>query len=261
MAINSHIQIPKRLLKNFLHRVEEDYLGHPTRLEYVYFLDLKDFRIGEEKITLFGTEYGFYSDETENILSKDAEGPFGNTISKLFKKHTELNKITFEQSDLDNLSNFVYYSFCRSEPVFAKTKSIRVSKEKTSENDAVIHAINKSDNIFCNHRIIIFDNKTNVEFVVPFNCVTPIKFEKQTIYLLLISPKLALGFYLKEDGACLNNAEYRNIEDNNVIDSINIASYDVEVRNRKYLIAKSKETLVRILNSMNKPILEKESEA
>ena len=71
MAKNSHIQITQRLLDNFSHTIIDNYKGHPTPLDYVFFLDLNDFRIGVERVRLFGAECGFYSDESEDLLSKD----------------------------------------------------------------------------------------------------------------------------------------------------------------------------------------------
>ena len=141
MAKNSHIQITQRLLENFSHKVDEPYNGHPTLVDFVYYLDLSDYRIGEKRRREFGADYGFYSDEVENLLSDNAEGPFGEAISKLCKKTTNLSNYSFSQQELKSVANFAYYSISRSKIVFDKIKSTTTIKKEQISNNEIIEAV------------------------------------------------------------------------------------------------------------------------
>ena len=84
MACNSHIQLPKCVLKHF-----SESSGR------VFYLDVKTGNIGLTSAAVLGTEYGFFSDEQEAYLSKEIESPIALVASKVrtfIKKDKGLNE-------------------------------------------------------------------------------------------------------------------------------------------------------------------------
>ena len=65
MTINSHIQVPNFILRNFTCKTGK-----------VAYFDLKTQRIGYAGTKTLGTELGYYSDKTEDELSSKIERPF-----------------------------------------------------------------------------------------------------------------------------------------------------------------------------------------
>ena len=78
---------------------------------------------------------------------------------------------------------------------------------------------------------------------------------------MFVSPTIALGLRRKTKMKKQVKTEYTAITNTNLIDEFNKASVRIERSNRYLLVAKSKQMLCRLLHLLNKPVLEKESEA
>ena len=104
MAVDSHIQIPKGVLKHFA--------DHTHR---VYYLDTKTEHIGLAGAKKLGTEYGYYSDKHEQFLNKEIEDP----LMKLGRKVRRLSDdesltITLSKDEEIVLKRYIVTSITRS---------------------------------------------------------------------------------------------------------------------------------------------------
>ena len=72
---NSHVQIPKAILKNFSFRdYETNELNKTVKRNMVYVLDLNSKTIQPENIKLLDTIEGYYSLDMEKFLGTHIEG-------------------------------------------------------------------------------------------------------------------------------------------------------------------------------------------
>ena len=77
MEVKSHVQMPKGLMKAFSHRTENG--------RCVYYLDLKDMEIKEEKINALGAIEGYFDKNSELILDRLYESPFFQATQNIRK--------------------------------------------------------------------------------------------------------------------------------------------------------------------------------
>ena len=94
MAINSHVQIPAQILKNF--RDESD----PEKK--VWYLDISSGRIYKTAASKLGTSKGYYSMAGEDFWSRSLESPLG-TLNKKIRTFCEsgTERIIVASEDID----------------------------------------------------------------------------------------------------------------------------------------------------------------
>jgi hypothetical protein len=248
--VNSHIQITKSLLRGFSHDTDGG--------EKVYYLDLSDNAIKEEKIKTLGTEYGYYNEDIEKFLSKEVECKIGD-ISKLFKDFSkQKNKqliITTEEKECIN--EFFKYSLIRSTyTIKAVNKASFFSKSFNgyTTND-IFQFANDSIlvNFFEKFDSDILLNKSNVEFVIPRNCFySAMVTDKPTKYVLPINSRTAFILINKCE---LSNFiidgkhHYLQISDDDVVNSFNKrALVDEKFFNNAFVVANRKKELEDLQN-------------
>ena len=219
--INSHQQIPQLLLKYFAHINIDTYEGtFPHKVKYVFYLDLKSFTIEEEKMRLFGASKYFFDNETEDYLSSKVEGPFSQALSKI-------------DSILNGSISKIY-------PNLTVDQIIKSTIETS---------------YFSDNSIYILENNTNRDFVVPYNCVSCIKLEGNDYHFLPISPKKGFALLKKkkvEEKKC--SFLVKSINDESIVSKINLAAFDIENRNKGYIISLTEEELIKLVESTGRKI-------
>ena len=110
--VNSHIQIPKGVLKGFsFSKGFINKLGKPERNNYIFCLKNANLNIEEITIDEANTEIGYYENEIEEIFCK-YESDFVNAIKNIKKSLKLLKKQGYEYIEKDVLAIKKYASLC-----------------------------------------------------------------------------------------------------------------------------------------------------
>lgn len=226
MAVDSHIVLPKFIIKKF--RISQDN-GN------LYVLDIKECKRYEDGYTRIGTKYGYYKDRIENILCKDFEKP----ISSIFIKIQNADSIiTFSQEEIEEVKNFFVIEFFRKPNIHKQVQNGLVFKDiiKTSPSTIISKIDEKSnnkalkDNILVKERYpLILINETDVPFVVSLTGIVLMTDGKRVNLYLPFSPTRAIWFveidewvekYGQAAEAAINQNEVKMVEhfNKNVVD-------------------------------------------
>lgn len=221
-AVNSHVQLTKSLLRNFSHKTDEG--------EKVYYLDLSDSKIKEEKIKKLGTVYGYYSEDVEKFLSEEVENKIGD-VAKRFKDFSKQKReqLTITSQNQDSIKMFFKYSLIRSKYIIREVNKASYFAEFLG-GYTTNHIISFSDDrvlddFFENYEVDILLNNSNVEFVIPRNCFySGMVTGKPTKYILPINPRTAFVLIHKNELNCYiidGKHYYPQINDDAVANSFN----------------------------------------
>lgn len=241
--MHSHIQIPQLLLKYFCHVQNDESHGHISKVDYVFYFDLRKSVIDSEKKRLIGSEIDYFG-ASETKLNDEVEKPFADAVNKIvYNKLSELNK-----KDYESIKKFCYFSTVRSKNVLdSLLNSEFIIKRNGAKPEKIIELAEECD-IYSDSKIDIIWNKTNIDYVIPNNCVIFLK----SGYLIPLSPNVAVFLKSKGDNEqqtfLFNQSE---ISDEKEIIRINLAAVEVEKRNRGLIIAKKKDTLYEIARYLN----------
>ena len=172
-SVNSHIQIPLCVLKEF--SFSEGYkneLGKPERHNFVYHL-CGDKSIEKIKVEQANAEFGYYEDEVEKYLSK-LESEFCKVKSYIIKfVKSKQQAFFYKEEDVCIIKQYCSLCWVRS-PHFVrqvKTKSLFIDMLANKEQNVVIYAYlqhrNLVDDIFKNLNFSVIVNSTNINFLLP----------------------------------------------------------------------------------------------
>lgn len=248
MEVKSHVQMPKGLMKAFSHRTENG--------RCVYYLDLKDMEIKEEKINELGTKKGLYNPMSEAILDRFYESPFFEAIQNV-KKFTEgkQENLSFNQQEKEALLNFLKISIMRSNATRQKAEETSfVASIFPNAYRAVLiptmHLVMNEISFLDGYHISILINRSRLRLVAPRNCVS-FSFKDDILYYVLpLSPQVAILYQpdelyrllFDENGnLCYSLAE---VGDEEFIQSINlVAGINEKDFNNEFLIGAGREEL------------------
>lgn len=197
MAVDSHIQIPKGVLKHFT-----DHSGR------VYYLDTKTEHIGLTAAKILGTEYGYYSDKHEQFLNKEIESPLmklGRKVRRLLDD--ESLTITLSKGEETVLKRYIATSISRS---YLALNSMQKATGKYSQllfsaqqKHDFISAFGATQNgsvyyTFENHYLVVLINQTDVNWIVPRNCFYAVSSQVLECIVAPVSPRCALCLFPPE---------------------------------------------------------------
>lgn len=254
MPVNSHVQIPKSILKDFSsHEVEITDKG-PSQHNYVYSLNM-DGSITKSDIKDCNTIFGYYEDKVEKEIIKKYEDLIGNIKTNIFSLHKK-GKITLKKSDSDVVKSFLTTIFLRS-PERVKLyceNSTTWFLFATSPQNQLLYEYEKRKELFNKffdgYNINIFQNKTKINFIIPQVCFYDILLSpnKEVMFVFPISPGIAIVLikniekYIDADGVLLHQIT----TDERVIDRFNKnAIYAEYMYNKQNVYAKNREDLER----------------
>jgi hypothetical protein len=244
--VNSHIQITKALLKNFSHKT--------NGIKKVYYLDLHNLEIKEEKIKILGTEYGYYCEEIESFLSKEVESKIGDIV-KLFKEfsHGRVQQMEIPPEQQERIKLFCRFSLIRSNYVLKIVNDTSVVARiigGLSTNNII--PFYDSFDPFEGYISTVLVNKSNVEFVIPRNCVYSVTVKgKGPQYILPLTPKVA--FLLIHSSELINhtfNGKYHYpviIDDEIAIRCNKHALFTEKQYNNTFIVASREKELEKLL--------------
>lgn len=203
MPVDSHIQIPNAVLKNFRNSVSGK----------VFHLDLDKRRIRSCSSDKLGAEYGYYSEAMEQYLNQTIETPFSKLAASVKKfldnDHYNEMPLTVENTCKRYVSAAMYRSGLALNELMQGSITAPFCAEQENHDDLVFWGLQHNGGVFpqlTDFEMIVLVNQTKVQFVVPRNCFYEVSSHSVKCIVAPISPNCAL---------CLAPARYRReiIED------------------------------------------------
>ena len=200
MPVNSHIQIPNAILKNFRNSISRK----------VYHLDLNKRRIRSCSSDILGTKYDYYSDEMEQCLNQTVETPFSQLAASVKKfvdndQHYIEMPLTVENTCKRYVSAAMYRSGLALNELMQSSITAPFCTEQENHDDLVFWGLQHNDGVFpqlTDFEMLVLVNQTKVQFVVPRNCFYEVSSHNVKCIVAPISPNCALclapGHYRRE---------------------------------------------------------------
>lgn len=254
--INSHIYVPRSILNRFA------TIDDKNR-KIIQYIDFKDMQIKKAKTASFNTQLGYYSNQNEEILSREAESKIGNVIKKIenINDNIKLNK-----KDIEAIYRYLAYQILRTD-YFSHELNNRF---KTSWNNKFIKnelireetELNTVYNVIKDEDIHIIIDNLETKFVLPINSMYTFKpNSNEYTWILILSPNIAVAFMQKgtikklsngKDDSKVKILEFRK-EQEDIIKSFNlrvIGTQYTDYSDMKYVIGLEKELnyLIDIIN-------------
>lgn len=253
MPVNSHIQIPNAILKNFRN----------SRSGKVYHLDLSINRIQSCGSDRLGAEYGYFSDEMEKYLNKTVENPFSKLaadVRKFVENGEPYMEMPLDMEDVCKryISAAIYRSGLALNILMQDSITAPYCSDQENHDDLVFCGLQHNNGVFpqlVDYEMMVLINRTKERFVVPRNCFFEVFSHKVKCIVAPISPNCAL---------CLAPKNYRRdiikdteprlgfIDDSGDICTSNIYALQYEyVFNHSFVAAANRSELQNLLDYMN----------
>ena len=245
--MNSHIQMPRCIIKNFENSANE-----------LYYINIEEknceIKKGHSK-TLY-TEENYYSESVETFLDKKVESPFGE-IAK-FIKEVDLNSTftlpkDFKERTHQFVAHLIYRGKRLQEEINKNSVFFQFFSDFDKHNIPIILAQNNDtiDKLLSQYEYTIAFNSTMIPFVLPTYGLIAFGLSSYSAFLLPITPERAICLVHKDGLRLLIKNGRINIllfNDNNKVKQINNYAYE-HLKNNKYgcLISNNKSELQRIL--------------
>ena len=236
MAIHSHVQIPKVILKNF--RDESD-LKKP-----VHYLDIHAGKIWKKPAKRLGTSKGYYSIEGENFWGQYIESPLGvlnKKIQDFCAGNSQILIITREDTILAR--NYIKAAAIRSKlaaDIMQKTSYTAHLHTDQENHDALsffgMDSEGEFDHLLQEYRLTVLINKSDRSFVVPQNCFYSVLSKSKIVLVAPISPKMAL-LLLPAEYKVDTGETYGIVKDPENIETMNIAALRYEYQFKGTFVA------------------------
>ena len=175
MPIESHIQVPKSILKRF----------RDSRSNTIHYLDLNTGYIRAVGSSKLGTHPDYYSSEFEQYLSQEVESPFARLVENVLKSDNitivcELLKNQDNKALVKKYAlNLAFRSNCSMGTFIANSQTAFLFPEQDNHDIFVGMCIEKSKKClypFENYQLLcVYNRSENVQFVLPRNGFYEIK--------------------------------------------------------------------------------------
>ena len=187
-SVNSHIQMPRFLLARF-----------ENELHSFFYYDVKKGFIGSNgHAKSMNTEYGYYPDEIEKLLSDEIEKPFSQVLNFIESLDLEKPFFTMTNTDESNIKQFLVSLMIRS-PLFI---------DSINKNSVFFQFLNPADQhtlaisqgimeaekqkVFDSFRVTFTVNKTEKPFVLPISGLYSYSLNGHAHVSLPVSPQIAI---------------------------------------------------------------------
>lgn len=197
MSVDSHIQIPKFILKQFC---------VPDKSGRVYNLRLQEKKIYLTGPSKLGTESGYYSEDTEQYFNQGFETPFSKLAASV--RHfinSDNNDLQLPVTMETDFKRFVKAQMIRSglaiETMCKSSYTADFCTPQENHDFLVLFASEMSKEkqpLFENYSMVILINKTSTQYVVPQNCFYTVLSHGIENIVVPISPICALSLVPSE---------------------------------------------------------------
>jgi len=245
--INSHIQMPKCILKKF----EDD--NH-----HIYYYDVKTYKIGRSTPKSWNTEFGYYDEGMEEFFSKNIETPFSKVV-KYIEENIDNNPFELKSTYVNDVKCYFNSLFARSPKMYQEAKKSFILPqfftEQYNHRLAVISALNEieKDKFFDNYFVSFMKNETDIPFVLPIMgmYIYAMKGTGEQRIVLPLTPKIAIILIdkrFKKNYVDANGKIFRLvITDKNIVDNHNCYAIKHQIGlGYGSVISNSKQVLIEI---------------
>ncbi len=245
--IDSHIQLPKCVLKNF----QDDK-------QWLYYYDFESNKIGRGRAKTFNTENGYYSQGVENYLRDNVETPFGKVMA-LVKEITKDDVFAIPNSCFDSVREYSYALISRS-PEMQKTINqnsvfFQFLPPQNRHDYAVVSGIEnaKERKLFEDWQVTFMVNESKIPFVLPQQGIYDfgLKTSKYPCLSMPITPMIAIIMIPKE---CVSEivdndmVKLFSFSEDETAELLNNKAFSTEKNhNKQSIISNSREEIERIV--------------
>ena len=251
-VVNSHVTTPKSLLNRFAHKTEDG--------QKIYYIDIDEMIIKEEKTRDYGAEYGYYSKELEEVLNREFEGKF----QLITKAISEFGKGKVKNLDITHEMQETIYDFFDISTYRNKKMVEEVNKNSATsilvggyDHEFIVRlALSKRfPHIYKDLKINFIINKTERDFVLSNNILSSVIVDDgNEILIMPVNPKICIALMQEEyykkylvDG----NLYYMNIENEEKVKNINGYIFAQAKRKHEDVIGNEKELEELLLKKDN----------
>lgn len=237
---NSHIQMPRLVLKNFHNEKNE-----------LYYFDFLEQTIKRGHAKTFYAEQGYYSEFVETYLGDKVESRLGVLVD--FLKKTNFQNGNTPPTDYEEVAYTYLYSLISRSPEFVEEMKndssffqllSKVDQHDIAAHDALVMA--KERRILGEYKVAFLINNTSEQFILPAGGIV----QYGTQLVCPISPWRGLVF---DKNIITEEAEIRLFEIqtvNEIIDFNMESARQEQIRNKKYIVASKKEILRKLLDDL-----------
>ena len=246
-GVNSHIQMPRFLLARF-----------ENERHLFFYYDVKKGFIGTNgHAKSMNTEYGYYPDEVEKLLSDEIEKPFSQILK--FIESLDLEKPFFSMAGTDesNIKQFLVSLMIRSPLFMDSINKSSVFFQFFSPADQHTLAISqgmmeaKKQKVFDRFRVTFTVNKTEKPLILPISGLYSYSLNGYAHVSLPVSPQIAITLienagipFVEKEGI---TRLYLITEDKYVTELNRFAFREQRKQGYGVVISPSKESLTELL--------------
>lgn len=186
--IDSHIQMPKLLLKRF----------HNDKHKFYYY-DVPGCYIGKNGTAeSTNTELGYYSAEVEQFINDTIESPIGKILAYVDEKGFDKETLSVTSKIDETVKNFFCSLISRDPSLIKKMHEegslITLFSERDQHDYAAINGIllSQEANVFSEYIVTFMINRTTIPFVLPVCGLYSFSFNGHTVINLPVSPETAI---------------------------------------------------------------------
>ena len=229
-AVQSHIQMPKLLLKRF----------HNQNNRFFYYDVQKGFIGTKGTAESTNTQFGYYSIETEHYLRDNIETPFGKILAYIDQVDFDQEHFAMVHGFEEITRNFIYSLMSRDPIMIKEMKANSVFAqflpEKSRHDYAAVNGISiaSKNAVFAEYILTFMVNRTDIPFVLPLGGLYDYRLNGHSVINFPISPQIAI---------CLIHEGYaeRMIHDNGTVSMFMVEYPDVIQRMNGWAFASQKK--------------------
>lgn len=237
-AVDSHVQLPECLLKNF--RTDE----------HLYYIDTsKNNKIIKGSARNYNTKFGYYSLSFENYLSNGYE----QIISELVIKINPFINKEVKEITLDNLNNKINKLFKMA--IFRNPKLVKQINEESVfaqlidggyDSEYLLTAEEERDSNYIKDYVpVLFVNKTKKGILLTKSLISRIKVQKNFFIIMPLHPKIAIVLvtkkYYEDMIKELGEGSYTQIDEDSALAQLNFQIYLNAKEDNNDLIGQKKD--------------------
>mgnify|MGYP007101904271 CR=1 FL=1 len=245
-AVDSHIQMPKCVLKRF-----ED-----SEHRFCYF-DVEKSVIGNNgHAKSLNTQLGYYSQSVEDTLRDQVETPFSELMK--FVESIDFNApYTIVKNDMESCAKrFIYALFSRSPQMVSTLEETSIAFPLLSEQDRHDYsavagiALAERRNLLGRFYLTFTVNKTEIPFVLPMCGVYSFKLKGFDLIILPISPSIAITLVDKAGKNQFSHGDtvyMFSLEDEILVNRFNLRAFMTQCKEQcGYVVASTREMLEKL---------------
>lgn len=247
--IDSHIQMPKCVLKNFVNEYQS-----------FYYYDVAESKVKINRPKSLNAQNGYYSSRVEHMLQQIVESPLGN-ILKYVKENDFSEPIDIPRDFNDVVMTYIHSLIARAPHMYGTIEKhstfLQFSSgfNETDKHDFAVDTVlgeAKNNSPFENYIITMLVNKTEVSFLLPIGGM----YSYGDFICAPISLNRAIALVKRDSNLCnkLIDGEQCKVlivENESVLHQMNRFAIQVEVsHNKQYVVSVDKVLLETYLKEM-----------